>query len=326
MSHLPISRKESHVDDWVIGIDLGATKIALGLVDSHNHIMARCRIPTEAGKGPESVVERIGQCVQQMKKEAPVDYRVAAVGICAPGPVDYDKGVIVDPPNITGLHHSPLRRMLADHLGLPVSLEHDAKAAALGDFHYGAGKGARSMIFIVVGTGVGAALILDGKIHRGERNYAGEIGHMTIDRHGERCHCGTRGCVETTLSGPQIARHYKLMKEEAGQPVDPDSITGDVVAALAADGDPVAKQVMYQAGEALGIAVANIAMTVNVDLYVIGGSVVKSGDLLLEPAREVMKCYCFSSVGQNVRILPTALGDDGPILGCAYLARQVAGR
>jgi glucokinase len=313
------------MDDWVIGIDLGATKIALGLVDPNNRIVARRRILTENEKGPASVVARIGENVQQLKKEAPAHVRVAAVGICSPGPVDFEEGLIVDPPNIVGLHHSPLRRMLADHLDLPVSLEHDAKAAALGDFHYGAGKRARSMVFVVVGTGVGAALILDGTVYRGENNYAGEIGHMTIDRHGERCHCGTRGCVETFLSGPQLARHFVRLRREAGEEVDPESITGDGVAALAAEGDPVARQVMYQAGEALGIAVANVAMTVNVDLYVIGGSVVKSGDLLLEPAREVMKCYCFSSVGQNVRIVPTTLGDDGPILGCAWLARQVAG-
>lgn len=314
------------MDDWVIGIDLGATKIALGLVAPDNRIAARRRFPTEAARGPESVVERIAAAVAEMKGETPAGHRVAAVGMCTPGPVDYARGVIVDPPNIVGLHHAPMRRLLAEHLGLPVSLEHDAKAAALGDFHYGAGKGAHSMVFVVVGTGVGAALILDGKIIRGERNYAGEIGHMTIDRHGERCHCGTRGCVETTLSGPQIARNYLRKKEATGEPVVPEGVSGDAVAALAAAGDPIAGQAMREAGEALGIAVANIAMTVNVDLFVIGGSVVKSGDLLLAPAREAVCGYCFASVSSHVRILPTALGDDGPILGCAFLARQVAGR
>ena len=204
-------------------------------------------------------------------------------------------------------------------MNIPVVLEHDANAAALGDFHFGAGRDADDMAFIVVGTGVGAAIIVDGELYRGRHGAAGEIGHVTLDRHGEACSCGNRGCVETFISGPWLGRRYA-----AAVQLSEDGVSGAAVASLAADGDPVAEQVLADAGEALGIAVATMAMIIDVDLYVIGGSVAKAGDLLLEPARQAVPSHSFASVGSRVRIVPTALGDDGPVLGCAWLAQQIS--
>jgi glucokinase len=246
------------------------------------------------------------------------------LGICSPGPVDHEAGLLIDPPNLQGLHHTPLRQKLIDRLGIPVVLEHDAKAAGLGDYYFGAGRGARSMIYIVVGTGVGAALIVDGAIYRGEHNSAGEIGHTTIDRHGELCGCGSRGCVETYMSGPWLGRRYERARGQGSDKpmADKPLVGGNDVARLAAEGDPIALQVFEDAGDALGAAIATMAMMLDVDLYVIGGSVAKAGDLLLEPARRGVPKYSHRSVGARVRIVPTALGDDGPILGCAWLARQ----
>jgi glucokinase len=246
---------------------------------------------------------------------------VAGLGICSPGPVDHAAGLLIDPPNLKGLHHTPLRQRLIDRLHMPGVLEHDAKAAGLGDYHFGAGRGTRSMIYIVVGTGVGAALIVDGAIYRGEHNSAGEIGHTTLDRHGELCGCGSRGCVETYMSGPWLGRRYERAR---GQAAGNSLMSGADVARLAAEGDPIARQVFEDAGDALGAAVATMAMMLDVDLYVVGGSVAKAGDLLLEPARRGAPKYSHRSVGARVRIVPTALGDDGPIFGCAWLARQLA--
>ena len=206
---------------------------------------------------------------------------------------------------------------------MPVVLEHDAKAAGLGDYYFGAGRGARSMIYVVVGTGVGAALIVDGTVYRGAHNSAGEIGHTTIDRKGELCGCGSHGCVETYMSGPWLARRYERMRPPA-TPSAAQPLTGGDIAHLAAEGDPIALQVFEDAGDALGAAVATMAMMLDVDLFVIGGSVAKAGDLLLEPARRGVPKYSFHSVSERVCIVPTALGDDGPVLGCAWLARQVA--
>ena len=318
---------ERRMSDWVIGIDLGATKIALGLIDPDNRIVARRRIPTVGDAGPQVVVGCIAQAVAELAGELPAGERerVAAVGICTPGPVDHQSGTLIDPPNLPGLHNTGLRQMLSDRLGLPVSLEHDAKAAALGEFHYGAGRGERSMVYIVVGTGVGAAIIVDGKLYRGLHNSAGEVGHITLDRDGELCPCGSRGCVETYVAGPWLARRYERGLEQGGrEPEDQQPITGEMVACLARQGDSLAIQVMTQAGEALGVAVASMAMVLDVELFVIGSSVAKAGDLLLGPARDVVPCCSYDSVSCRVRIVTTELWDDGPILGCGWLARQAA--
>jgi glucokinase len=312
---------------WVIGIDLGGTKIDMGLVDPHNRITARRRLPTGDADGPQAVVERIAQSIAELTKELPDNEKIAALGVCTPGPVDHQSGTILDPPNIPGLHHTPFRDMLSERLDLPVSLEHDAKAAALGDFYYGAGRDADSMVYVVVGTGVGAAIITEGQIYRGEHNYAGEFGHMTLDRYGDLCSCGSRGCVETFMSGPWLARRYQQAVEQGGWSsaiTDLQAITGEQVAQRAQDGDPLAVKIVVEAGEALGVAIASMAMMVNIDLYVIGGSVYKCGDLFLEPARKLVPLYSFQSVSQNVRIVATKLGTDGPILGCAWQARQLS--
>ena len=308
---------------WVVGVDLGATKIALGLIDPNDQIVAYRRIPTNAYEGPPMVVERIAQSVVELEGEMPDGEKIAALGICSPGPIDYESGMIVDPPNIPGLHNTPLRQILAERLHIPVSLEHDAKASALGEFHYGAGRGERSMVFIVVGTGVGAAIITDGRLYRGLHNFAGEVGHITLDRQGEPCSCGSRGCVETYVSGPWLARHYERAIEREGSEQNQQPITGELVARLAAQGDALATQIITQAGEALGVAIASMAMILDIELYVVGSSVAKSGDLLLEPARKTVPRYSHQSVGSRVRIVTTELWDDGPILGCGWMARQV---
>ena len=321
------------MNDWVVGIDLGATKIALGLIDPDDKIVAYRRIPTDAHLGPQTVVERIAQSVAELEDEIPGGKQIAALGICSPGPINHQTGMIVDPPNIPGLHHTPLRRMLAERLNIPVSLEHDAKASGLGEFHYGAGRGEHSMVFIVVGTGVGAAIIADGQLYRGLHNSAGEVGHINLDRQGEPCSCGSRGCVETYVAGPWLARRYERAQSEraqseralgqAGLAKSQEPITGELVARLAAQGDTLAVQTIAQGGEALGVAIASLAMLLDIELYVIGSSVAKSGDLLLEPAREAVPRYSHQSVGSRVRILATELWDDGPILGCGWMARQI---
>lgn len=304
------------MDNWVIGIDLGATKIALGLVGPGNEIVALCRIPTNAPDGPKAAIECIADNITKFQAFLPDTSRVAAVGICSPGPVNHETGMIFDPPNLKGWHDVPFRQMLSDRLNLPVVLEHDAKAAALGEFYYGAGQDEKHMVYIVAGTGVGAAIIIDGKLYRGMHNFSGEVGQVTIDKNGEKFGTSVRGCVQEFVCGPALARHYTNITGKK-------HVTGEQVAKLAAAGDVSALQVMTQAGEALGIVVGSMALILDIELFVIGGSVSKAGDLLLKPAREILQHYCLESVAGHIRIKPVALGADGPILGCAWLARKV---
>ena len=311
---------------WIVGVDLGGTKIALGLIDPSDRIRAQRRIPTRASEGAPAVVERIAHGVAELQSHLPHGELVGAVGICSPGPVDHVTGILIDPPNLAGLHHAPLRQMLSERLEVPVTLEHDAKAAALGEYHYGAGRGERSMVYVVVGTGVGAAIIIEGQLYRGLHNSAGEIGHTTLDPHGDPCPCGSRGCVETFAAGPWIARGYERalgQSVDRGSPEGRQTVTAELVARQAAQGDAVACQAMEDAGEALGIAVATMAMILDIDLFVVGSSVAKAGDLLLEPARRALPQHAYQSVSSRVRIVVTELGDAGPILGCGWLARQI---
>ncbi len=300
---------------YTIGIDLGGSKIALGLVGSHDEIVARRRINTDADAGLESVLDRIAREVAALNAELPADASVSALGVGAPGPVDHVSGDLLTLVNLPGISNTPFRRALSERLSLPVRLNHDAKVAALGEFHFGAGTDRDSMIYIVIGTGVGAAIIYEGALLYGESNSAGESGHMTVDPKGHLCHCGSRGCLETYTSGPALSKHYAAASGEI--------ISGDGIARRALNGDEMALRVFNDAGRALGIAIASLAMTLNIETFVIGGSVAKAGDLLLAPARESLKGYSFKAVSARVKVIASALGEDAPILGAAHMARQL---
>jgi glucokinase len=314
---------------YVIATDLGGTKIDFGLIAPDNTILARKRIAANTHEGAERVVARILEEINLLKIHLPDGQKISGVGICAPGPLNHITGTLKDPPNIPGLHHVPLAVMLQEKLGVPVKLEHDAKAAALGEYHYGSGKGHKHMVYIVAGTGVGGAMIDDGKLIRGVENSAGEIGHISLDRNGMVCNCGSRGCAQTYIAGPYLVERYKAKRAgEKGSrgaknllPFSLSELTGEDIANLARQGDTAAKEVLYEAGEALGLLVANLAVTLDVELYVLGGSVVKLGDLLLEPAREIAPRYMLSSLRSRVKILTSQLQGDEALLGCAYLVR-----
>jgi len=310
--------------NWVVGIDLGGTKTAIGLINPQDQIVERVRLPTLAEEGPSSIVARIGDVVDGFRTRIPADEALTGLGMCAPGPIDPINGIIVNPTNLPKFYNTPMSQLLGDRLSIPVKLEHDAKAAALGEFYFGAGRGEQSMIYIIVGTGVGAALIIDGVIYRGMHNSAGEFGHTVLERNGLLCSCGNHGCVETFMSGPRLVQWYEIMQH--GGPVVGGELsfpsTGEEVAKLAVQGDPSAVAVLTQAGAALGAAIATLAMIVNIDLYVVGGSVAKCGDLLLAPARQAAPRHAFASVASHIRIVASTLDTDAPILGCAWLARQ----
>ncbi len=299
----------------VVGIDLGGSKIALGLVSADNAILSRRRIDTNDQQGLHSVIERIAEQVESLRADLPPGDSIAAIGIGAPGPVDHISGDLLTLVNLPGISNSPFRRALSERLGLPVALDHDAKVAALGEFHVGAGQARDSMIYIVIGTGVGAAIIYQGALIYGESNSAGESGHMTVDPAGHLCHCGSRGCLETYTSGPALSRHYLAATGER--------IDGAEVTERARNGEAAARQVLAEAGRALGIAIASLAMTLNIELFVIGGSVAGAGEWLLAPARESLRDYSFRAVSARVQVRASQLGEDGAILGAAWLARGI---
>lgn len=301
--------------DYCIGVDLGASTFKCGLVSPAYQIVARAEAPTRPLDGPAQAADRIAEQARELMRRLPPDASVTRLGICSPGPVDHTTGYIIDPPNLIGWRNVPFAEMLQQRLGIPVTLEHDAKAAAMGEFQYGAGRGAHSMALIIIGTGIGAAMIVDGKLYRGAHDAAGEIGHITVDLDGAICTCGSNGCVETYAGGPAIMSAYMYATRKV---VD----SAEAVVHAAQQGDEIAIRVFERAGRALGAAIATLAMLMDIDTYVLFGGVVKAGDLLLEPARRAVPHYSHPSVAKRVRILVAELGDDAGILGAAWLARN----
>lgn len=305
---------------WVVGVDLGASKVAMSLVNPADGLAASRRFPTNAHLGPEQAAANIVQAVRDM--EAETGARAKAIGIGSPGPVDHANGMIVAPPNMPTWRDVPFRQMIAGATGVPVSIEHDAKAAALGELHAGAGKarGARDLAYVIVGTGVGAAIIIDGQLFRGRHDSAGEIGHVTIDRNGLPGSSGVLGCVESFTSGPYLAVQYERRGGVAPANV---TLNGESIVRLAAHGDAIANAVLDDAGDALAAGVSIIAMLMDIDLYVIGGSVAKAGERLLAPARAALPKYCYTHVAKRIEIVETPLHESGAILGCAWQAREL---
>ncbi|MGA3090869.1 MAG: ROK family protein [Terriglobales bacterium] len=298
-------------NDWFLGIDLGASTYKCGLISPDWKIVARSEAPTRALEGPVRAAERIAASAREVLSRLTADARVARVGLCSPGPIEHRTGVIIDPPNLTGWRDVPFAAMLSRLLNLPVSLEHDAKAAALGEFHFGAGRGAHSMCLIIVGTGIGGAMIVNGNLYRGEQNAAGEVGHFTVNLDGPICTCGSLGCVEAYAGGPAIMNAYSYATRKKVESAE------EVVRAAHA-GDEIAERVLQRAGRALGAGVATIAMTMDISTYVLFGSVIKAGELLLAPARAAVPHYSHHSIAARVRILVGELGNDAGILGAAW--------
>lgn len=314
---------EKKETNWVIGVDLGATKIAAGLVSPDNKIVEKVYAKARVAEGPAAVVERIAACVAQLQARLPRDESLAAIGVCCPGPLDHSTGMVLEPPNMTGWLNVPLQAMLEDRLGLPAPIDHDAKAAALGEFHVGAGRDVNDMIYIVIGTGVGAAIIIDGKIYRGANNLAGEVGHITVNMNGPACSCGSNGCLEGYTAGPDLVERFHEFTEIAHVEAPPN-IDGKAIADLAAQGHPQALQVFEQAGQALGVGIATMAHLFDISTYILGGSVAQSGDLLLTPTRKAVLYRAYDTIASRIQVVASPLGDDAAILGCAWIAREQA--
>jgi glucokinase len=312
----------------VIGIDLGGTKISTALVDSDGKIIAQDYRETLAAEGPDTVIERMLDAARDVIANAGASpSQVAAVGIGAPGPLDIKAGIVISPPNLPGWDRIPLKQIIEDGLGITAFLENDANAAALGEHRFGAGRGAEHVIYVTVSTGIGGGLILDGKLYHGANGMAGEIGHMTIIPDGPRCNCGNYGCVESLASGTAIARQARK-RVIYGVPTliadlaqgDPDLITAKMVTEAATQGDTEAQEIIAEAMEHLGIAMASLVNAFNPQIIVIGGGLTHIGEQLFEPVRRVVAQRAFSAAAEVVQVVPAELGDDVGVLGAAAVA------
>ena len=317
---------------YTAGVDLGGTKIFSLVTLPDGREAGSDYRPTLADEGPQAVIDRIVDSVRaSLAAAGATEADLEGVGMAAPGTVDRREGVVGDSPNLPGWHAVPVARTLEDALRVPVTLENDANAAALGEHMFGAGRGFRHMVFITVSSGVGGGIILDGRLYRGATGAAGEVGHMVLDEEGPLCGCGRRGCLEALSSGTAIAARAAALAAEGESPVlarmarESPPLTAEDVERAALEGDAVARRVIEDAGSYLGLGLVNLVHVVNPHGIVIGGGVSRMGDLILEPARQVVRRRCFRLSQEGLQIVPGALGDRAGALGAIVALADVRG-
>ena len=279
------------------------------------------------------MVAQVAARLRALASRAGIDWgRVAGMGYSTAGMMDVERGIIFASPNQGPWRDVPFGALLSEALGLPVRIEMDANAAALGEAWLGAGAGVEHFVYLVVGTGVGAGLLLGGQIHRGYRGTAGEIGHTTIDPNGPICNCGNYGCLEALAAGPAIALRAQGAVLQ-GRPTRirelaaPGEITAETVADAARLGDQVAHEIPEQTADYLGLGLANVITLLSPEVVALGGGVMRgAGDLLLEPIRRAVARRCGSWVDiESRRIVLSALGEEAGLLGAARLVWEAGG-
>ena len=308
---------------YIVGIDLGGTNIVAGTVsEDGSEIHGVLAEPTGAEGGPDAVVDRIVRLARKSMAAAP-GKSIAGVGIGSPGPLDTKTGVVLLTPNL-GWVNMPLRDRVSAGLGLPATLDNDANCAIFGEWWRGAARGARHVIGMTIGTGIGGGIVLNGEIYRGASDIAGEIGHMTIDSTGRRCKCGNYGCLEAYASGPAIAaRAIEGIEVGADSSLpryvdnDLSKITAQLVYEAAHDGDEFALEVVRDTAKFLGAGVANLINIFNPEVVVICGGVTLAGDKLFVPLRGEVKRRAFKPAVDACRILPGELPGTAGVYGAA---------
>ena len=307
---------------YVIGVDLGGTKISTAISTIEGNILANVVLTTKSEEGEAAVLGRIVQSIDEVivGSSTSID-EIEAIGIGSPGPLDAKKGIIITTPNLPFKNYN-LVQPLKEKYNIPVYLDNDANAAAIGEYMFGAGKGKNSIVYFTVSTGVGGGAVLDGKVYRGHTSNALEIGHTTVDPNGPRCNCGNLGCLEAMSSGTAIA---KKGKEAVSTNVETslkkhDTVTSYEVFKEAEAGDEVAKDIIDNALTYLGIGVANAIATFDPEMIIIGGGVSKAGDIVFDTVKKVVNKRCFKSMAESCEIVPAGLGSDAGVVGAVALA------
>jgi glucokinase len=310
-----------------IGIDVGGTKIAAGVVDDAGKVIARRRIAT-AAMHPTAVVAGIVKVAQELMAAAP---GATGIGIGAAGLIDGEHGIVMSAPNIAW-ENVPLRAMVTDRLKLPVVLDNDANVAALGEALHGAGERYGDQIMVTVGTGIGGGVVIAGKIYRGAHGFGAELGHMIVDAsNSAQCPCGNHGCLEALASGNSIGRRARERAKEPGATAvlklaagDVSAITGELVGEAAMAGDEWATAILAETAGWLGVGLANFVNIFDPDAIIVaGGAATGTGELLLGPARSRMAGLIIGHAWRTPPpVLAAALGYDSGLVGAAALARS----
>jgi|SRR5580700_59240 glucokinase len=316
-------------DLYFIGVDVGGTKVAAGLVNSAGVITHQTRVPmvaTDAAAGLRAVIAAI----DTVRAAADLDQELAGVisgiGICAPGPLDPRTGVVVNPPNLPGWRNFPLSAEITKAYHLPVRVDNDGNAAALAEALWGAGRGYRNIFYATIGTGIGTGIVFDGRIYHGRTGAAAEGGHVTIDYRGPRCKCGKLGCIEILASGTAIARRASekiaagsrsAILDEAGGQLE--KITGEMVGRAYLAGDPLAKELLEETAMFLTVWLGTIVDLLEPDVMIVGGGVAAMLQPFFGEIHDQLPKWCVNSHSQEIPLVSAHYGADAGIAGGAAL-------
>ena len=301
-----------------IGLDVGGTKIAGGVVTAAGEVVDRELVPTPPDDAAATLAAMRAVAAALLARHP----RVAALGVGAAGLVEWPGGRLRWAPH-NAYGGLDLRRLLEQALGLPTVVDNDANAAAWAEARFGAGAGQADMVLVAVGTGIGGGLILDGRVYRGASGFGAEVGHVTCDPQGPACACGQRGCLEALASGSALARMGReaAARDPGGRLAGLRPLTGEGVHAAARDGDPDALALFDRLGFWLGVGVANLVTTFDPALVVIGGGLLHTGELLLAPTRRSAERHVFARPHRRLPpVVPARLGADAGVVGAAALA------
>ena len=305
---------------YVVGVDLGGTKIYTALVDLEGNIVKEVTVKTEAHKGESVVLEKLLKTIDDVLEGTDIN-EVKAIGVGSPGPLDVENGLIVYTPNLPFKNFN-IVQPIKERYKLDTYLDNDANVATLGEFMFGAGKQSRNMIFVTVSTGVGGGAIINGSLFRGSTSNALEVGHTTIMKGGPRCGCGNTGCAEAVASGTAI---MKRAKEALDSKVETslrkyEEITAREVFLEAENGDRVCEDILNEALSYLGITISNLANTFDPDKIVVGGGVSQAGKIVFEKIENEMQRRCLKTIYNHCKVEKALLGGKAGVLGAAALA------
>ena len=319
---------------YVVGVDMGGTKILSAVIDAEGNILGTAKVPTKADAGTSVVIDRIADSIQKAIGKSGINAAsIEAVGIGAPGPLDPKTGVVIFAPNL-GWRDVPLKTELEARIGIQTFVDNDVNVGTLGEHVFGAGQGVQNVVGIFVGTGIGGGIILQGELFHGASKTAGEIGHIIVKAGGPKCGCGTRGCLEALASRTAMAKQFQkaILKQGKKSVIskltdgDLSAIRSGVLAKAVRANDKLTLKVFKRVTKYLGIGIGSIVNFLNPEMIVLGGGVVEAlDDTFLDDIRAAAKKYALPNTLDGVEIVQAKLGDNSGILGAAALARQRSG-
>lgn len=316
-------------DKWVVGVDLGGTATKLAFLGTDGTVVSKWEIPTDNSEEGKNITTNIAKAINAKLEELGFEKeKLIGIGMGAPGPVDYANGILYNTVNLAWNDNYPLKEILEKETSLPVFIDNDANCAALGEMWKGAGNGAKDLVFVTLGTGVGGGVIANGNIVQGVSGAAGEIGHITVvPEGGAPCNCGKTGCLETVASATGIVRlaKEKIARQESNTGllksifIENGNIAAKDVFDCARNGDALSLDVIEEVAFHLGLSLANLGNTLNPEEIVLGGGVSKAGAILLDKVQHNFDKFAFSRVKESTKISIAILENDAGVIGAGWL-------